>query len=183
MLVAICATSCTKNDAPTPVPPPVTQAASGKSGAMAPQQEPLTADAVIAEMNKTSPADYVKTHGVNSPVYQNIMAQIESGDAGWLNVAQKLRAVTDAGATEAIDISVARALPKAPAAVIALANTGFPIDKICTSPFIEPAAGVEAGYNTKAVAAIETLPADVRKSETAQSCLKNLLEIKARLSK
>lgn len=79
--------------------------------------------------------------------------KIATGKKEWLEVAKQLLLGSDAGATESLESSVARALPNAPRQVLELIaetrnNTErkFTIDTTCTSPFIEPEHGVEEKY-------------------------------------
>jgi hypothetical protein len=88
-----------------------------------------------------------------------LFAGIETGDPKWLEVARRLRAVSDAGATLSLNYAVARALPNAPARVLALIDHGFSIDDVCTSPFLEPEPGVAEDYARRATAALKRVQA------------------------
>lgn len=80
---------------------------------------------------------------------------IETAEPQWLAVAQRLRPASDAAATLSLNHSVARALPKSPERVLALIGNGFEIHDICTSPYIEPEAGVAETYQREAIAALK----------------------------
>lgn len=84
---------------------------------------------------------------------------IATADPAWLEMARRLRTVSDAGASLSLNYSVARALPKAPERVLALIGSGFEIHDICTSPFIEPEPGVAEKYQKEAVAALKKVSA------------------------
>ncbi|MEO6339535.1 MAG: hypothetical protein ABIO39_05825 [Caulobacteraceae bacterium] len=101
--------------------------------------------------------------------FEAVLTRIESGDPAWLKVAQRLRGGVDAGDSEALLIAVARALPKAPERVLA---SGFSLDSICTSPFIEPEPGVAERYERQALAALRKVKAPGLKVAAARCARK-----------
>lgn len=108
--------------------------------------------------------------------WNNVLSKIESGDAAWLRIAADLRKGTDAGATEDLDFSVARALPKAPVPVLKLVGQGFTTNEICTSPFIEAEPGVEEHYLLQTQQVLSSLHApEVENSR--RSCLATISQI------
>ena len=70
----------------------------------------------------------------------------------------KLRAFSDAAASESIDSAFARALPVAPERVLQLMGHGLELNNICGSPFIEPEPGVAELYERKAFDALDVPP-------------------------
>ena len=85
--------------------------------------------------------------------FTEVCDKITTGEKEWLEVAGQLLQASDAGATESLESSVARALPNAPRQVLKLiaetrhnAEWEFTVDTACTSPFIEPESGVEEKY-------------------------------------
>lgn len=54
-------------------------------------------------------------------------------------------------------VEIGQQLDTDPAAVLALADNGFAIDDICTSPFIEPEPGVAQAFEKDAKAALATV--------------------------
>jgi len=90
----------------------------------------------------------------HEPDFERVLAGVESGDATWLSVASALRQFSDAGGSLSLDYAVARALPRAPERVLGLVGHGFAMQRICTSPFIEPAPGVAEAYEQKTLLAL-----------------------------
>jgi len=80
---------------------------------------------------------------------------VESAKPAWLAVAQRLRPAADASDAEQLDMAVARALPRAPRRVLALVDHGFAMRSVCTSPFIEPAAGIAEAYRARALKSLD----------------------------
>jgi len=86
--------------------------------------------------------------------FGRVLSGVEAGEPTWLKVATQLRPFADGGASLSLDYAVARALPKAPEAVLAYVGHGLDIEYICTSPFIEPEPGVAEAYEREALAAL-----------------------------
>lgn len=86
---------------------------------------------------------------------ERVLAGIASGDSTWLQVAVALRPTGVADIAEALPISVAEALPKAPERVLAMiAERRFSIDEVCSIPFIEPSDSLVASYYAAASTAL-----------------------------
>lgn len=92
-------------------------------------------------------------------VFEALLDPVEAGDPEWLEVWSTLRPYSDGAAAESIDISFARAIPKAPEAVLRLVGHGLELKNICGSPFIEPDPGVAEEYKRKALAALSAVRA------------------------
>ncbi|MQR02107.1 hypothetical protein [Glaciimonas soli] len=75
-----------------------------------------------------------------------VLAQASSGNKAWLKVISALHAGTDAGDSEALEITLAEALPKNGAEVLKLLGKNFPVEKVCSAPFIEPEPTFMATY-------------------------------------
>jgi hypothetical protein len=105
--------------------------------------------------------------------FEGVLNGIATGEPQWLEVARRLRPFSDAGASESIDEAVARALPKRPRGVLSLVGHGFALEHVCTSPFIEPGAGVAEAYEQKTLAVL----AEVREPQLvrlAQDCARRV---------
>jgi hypothetical protein len=72
--------------------------------------------------------------------WETVLKKIETGDDAWLAVVQDLAEGTDAGTSEDLQVTLARALPKNPGAVLRLTGTEsfLSLDDVCAAPFIEP---------------------------------------------
>ena len=98
---------------------------------------------------------------------------IATADPVWLTIALRLRAGSDAGTSEILSYALAQALPNAPERVLALVGHGYDIGNLCTSPFIEPAAGVAEAYEAKAIAALQSVTDPALKA-TVDECIKGV---------
>lgn len=99
-----------------------------------------------------------------------VLDGISSGDSTWLEVAVALRPTGNAGIAEALPISVAEALPKAPERVLALIeDRRLPVDEICTIPFIEPSDSLVEAYYAATSAALARVN-DARLVATRDRC-------------
>jgi hypothetical protein len=68
-----------------------------------------------------------------------LLAGIATGKPGWLNTAKKLRAVSDAGATEQIELAAGEALEHRPADVLSLIVDDFGITHVCGGADVDDA--------------------------------------------
>ena len=89
--------------------------------------------------------------------FGHVLSGIESGSANWLRVAAELREAADGAASLSLDYAVAQAIPHNPSGVLSLINNGFPLDMVCTSPFIEPEPGVAERYEHRALVALQSV--------------------------
>ena len=100
----------------------------------------------------------------NDREFKRVVRRIESGDAQWLEVARQIKPHSDAALSLSLDYSVALALPNVPARVLALIGHGFDLDRVCTSPFIEPDPGVAEAYEWRTLVALARVTDPVLKS-------------------
>lgn len=98
---------------------------------------------------------------------------IATADPVWLTIALRLRPGSDAGAGESLSYALARALPNAPERVLALVGHGYSVGNLCTSPFIEPEAGVAEAYEAKTIAALQSVTDPALKA-TVDECIKGV---------
>src|SRR3984885_4865315 len=66
--------------------------------------------------------------------WSSLQAGIATGEPVWLNLARQLRQVSDAGATEQIDLAAGEALEHRPAVVLSLVLDDFGIPEVCGGP-------------------------------------------------
>ena len=112
------------------------------------------AEALLVRIGNEGGREVLRDLWEHEPDFERVLAGVESGDATWLSVASALRQFSDAGGSLSLDYAVARALPRAPERVLGLVGHGFAMQRICTSPFIEPAPGVAEAYEQKALLAL-----------------------------
>jgi len=132
--------------------------------------EPLPlASTLLGEIESNGPRTVLKRIWADAPEFDAVCAAIESANPDWLEVARRLRPVSDAAASLSLNYSVARALPVAPQQVLGLVGRGFTIEDICTSPFIEPEAGVAEQYEQRTLQALAQVK-DPKLSSIAKRC-------------
>jgi hypothetical protein len=134
-----------------------------------PVPQTLEASALLSEIDTSSPKAVFARLWANQRDFDEVCGRIATGDAQWLEVARRLRSVSDAAASLSLNFSVARALPAAPVRVLRLVGRPFLIDDICTSPFIEPEAGVAERYEARALQALAALR-DTQLKSLAEQC-------------
>jgi len=103
-----------------------------------------------------------------------VLAGIAKGEVAWIAIVPSLALGTDAGLSESLGISLAQALPDAPAAVLnALDPKDGPVlgpSRVCGAPFIEPTPEFLAAYRSRALAAVEGVR-DPRLHRAREACL------------
>ncbi len=124
---------------------------------------------LLSEIDTTGPLAVLNRLKVDDQQFDLLCSAIASGDATWLEVARRLEEASDGYITESLDYSVARAIPVAPARVLALVGRGFTVAGICTSPFNEPEPGVAEQYEQQALKALASLSGSTLAS-VAEQC-------------
>jgi len=119
--------------------------------------QPPDARALLEEIEESGPKAVLGRLWADAPQFEAVCTHIETGEAMWLEVARRLKPVSDAAASLSLNYSVARALPAAPARVLGLVGHGFTVHGICTSPFIESEPDVAERYEARALQALATL--------------------------
>ena len=91
---------------------------------------------------------------------------IATGDSTWLVLARRLKAVSDGGVSEELELSLGAALPKAPEAVLRLLGdtlAGFDIGWVCRDEVVMDdvdtarASAINRAHRTAAVSALRTV--------------------------
>lgn len=106
-----------------------------------------------------------------------LLRGVARGTGGWLAVAAKLRPVSDAGASEELDLAVAEALPRSPAGVLRLLPAPFAVARICGVPFVEQPVAESQSYRRRALAAVVSVR-DHRLRSVRDQCLDALRSAK-----
>jgi hypothetical protein len=93
------------------------------------------------------------------PQWGSVLRKVEAGDSRWLDVTKELAAGTDAGSSEDLQVTLAKALPKNPRGVLGLADSQdfLSIDNLCGAPFIEPTPAYLHRYLTEAQQSLRQL--------------------------
>ena len=105
-------------------------------------QHVITSKSLIARIDKDGAKEVVKQLNTpNDKQWNWVMNRIELGSAEWLEVADKLRPGTDAGASEDLEMVVARALVHNPNRVLKMTGETWKLERVCGDYEIEePAA-------------------------------------------
>jgi hypothetical protein len=125
-------------------------------GGAATAASPLSPDRIAAEIQAQG-AEAVVQRLFKHGDYDRVLAKIDTGAASWVALAPKLAPGTDAGTAEALPIALAFALPKNPAAVLAVLDPQNEIlapDSVCGVPFIEDTVKDIPGYIKRARAMV-----------------------------
>ncbi len=112
--------------------------------------------------------------------FASLLERVESGDKAWLNIAVKLREVSDAGASEMLEASLSVALAKQPANVLAILSNGtkpgtFNVEDICSDGMlaIDKSDQEIAEWRKSAILAVSKVKLSALK-HIRKECLKNL---------
>jgi hypothetical protein len=86
----------------------------------------------LAEIEKEGPKVTLDRWFRDNERWERIFEGIASADSEWLAVAARLRSVSDAGASETLDMALQRALQRTPAAVLVLVGpSSFSVLDVC----------------------------------------------------
>lgn len=143
--------------------------ASASATAAEPRHGGPSAKELMTRINAEGGKKVLSELWTNEQAFEALLRPVQAGDPDWFKVWIKLRAYSDAAASESIDISFARALPVAPERVLKLVGHGLELNSICGSPFIEPEPGVAELYERKTLAALARVR-DVELKAVAKEC-------------
>ncbi len=129
-----------------------------------------TPEQIAADIQADGPT--VAVHRLwNSGMYDRILSGIAQGDGAWVALAPKLAAGADAAASEGLSVALARALPKNPAAVLSVLDTGsLSPGEVCGVPFVEGTMPDVGEYLRQTEAAVAGVDADALRTARA-ACL------------
>jgi hypothetical protein len=103
-----------------------------------------------------------------------VLDGISNGEAAWIALVPRLAQGADAEPSETLGVALAKALPRAPAAVLhALDPRDGPVlgpSRVCGAPFAEPTPEFLAAYRPRALAAVESVR-DPRLRSSRDACL------------
>jgi hypothetical protein len=149
--------------------------------AVAAQAEPISAAQIGRNIHAQGARPVVqsldRTHRFDS-----VLDRIASGSGAWVRLAPQLAKGTDAGDSFGLTVALAEALPKNPAAVLAVLDDG-PVtgaNVVCAVPFVEPAPGVVQTYLDKAIPAVKGVRPSAQTASVG-ACLDALHHAKASL--
>jgi hypothetical protein len=85
---------------------------------------------------------------------RSVMNGIATGDSLWLKVAESLTPSSSA-AQATIAIALATALPRSPDRVLPLLGRTYPIEEVCSIPFLKADSALVTSYHDEAIASLE----------------------------
>ncbi len=145
----------------------------------------LTPQAITKDIESNGAKATVQklTSGRRPRQWESVLRRIRTGDSSWLAVAGMLADGTDAGASEALQIALATALPKNPSGVLRLADTQsfLSLEDLCGAPFIEPELSYLKHYLVETRRSLSKLK-DARVEQQRAKCLARLAEVETATS-
>ena len=102
-----------------------------------PADTPMTPSSVLESVASIGARDTLRRIYDDKGRWSALLSSIATGEPAWLDVAKKLRAVSDAGASEQLTLAVGEALEHLPANVLKLAAPEFPIENVCGGPDVD----------------------------------------------
>jgi hypothetical protein len=112
-----------------------------------------SAEIVLSEIKLGRSATVAKRIDSDESFGRSVMNGIATGDSAWLDVAGQL---TPASATAAasLTIALASALPRSPDRVLAILGRKYPVDDVCSIPFLRPDSALVTSYHDEALSAL-----------------------------
>ena len=85
---------------------------------------PMRAPDIQRQIAIDGPANELRYLSVDDRQWDRFLDLVATGEAPWLSVAAELRSVSDAAASETLDMAIQEALPKNPTGVLQLVSRG-----------------------------------------------------------
>lgn len=111
------------------------------------------AELVLSEIKMGGAVSVAKRIDANESFGRSVMNGIATGDSAWLDVANKLTPAS-ASAAASLSIALASALPRSPERVLAALGPKYPVDDVCSIPFLKAESTLVTSYHDEAVAAL-----------------------------
>ena len=102
-------------------------------------QPPLTPSGVSKLINEKGAFGALQQIYENDHSWPELLHGIATGTKSWLSIAKTLRAVSDAGASEQLDLAVGEALEHRPENVLRFAVPAFSLEAVCGGPDVDDA--------------------------------------------
>jgi len=112
-----------------------------------------SAELILAEIKLGGGPNVAKRVDADESFGRAVMNGIATGDSAWLDVADKLTPAS-ASAEASLSIALASALPRSPIRVLALLGPKYPVEEVCSIPFLKPEPTLITTYHDEAVAAL-----------------------------
>lgn len=132
-----------------------------------------SAKELLTEIEQTSASNVLERLWNDPQLFDQLENKIASGKDEWLKVAVALKPVSDAGFAEALEMSVAAALPKNPHGVLQLVNRGFDLKWVCGEPEFEVPLERSLKHFNRSLSALDKVK-DPSLSELKQQCVNHI---------
>jgi hypothetical protein len=96
-----------------------------------------TAQSVLHEIESQGAARTLQARYADPPAWASVLRNVGSGAPEWFQVAEALRSVSDAGASEELDCAVGEALGANPGLVLGHATGPFFVSEVCSAPDVD----------------------------------------------
>jgi hypothetical protein len=112
-----------------------------------------SAELVLSEIRMGGGAQVARRIDADESFGRSVMNGIATGDSAWLDVAEQLRPAS-AAAAASLSIALASALPRSPQRVLAALGPKYPVEDVCSIPFLKAESTLVTSYHDEAVAAL-----------------------------
>jgi hypothetical protein len=115
-----------------------------------------SAELVLSEIKLTGGESVSKRIDDDERFGRSVMTGVATGDTLWLQVASRLT-LRSAAAETSMEMALASALVHAPARVISMLGRKYPLEKVCSIPFLEADTTRVMAYHDSAAAAMTAI--------------------------
>jgi hypothetical protein len=98
---------------------------------------PMSARSVLNSVTSIGATETLHRIYEDEPQWSALLSHIATGKSAWLDVAKRLRAVSDGGSSEQLDLAVGEALEHRPINVLTLAIPDFRLEVVCGGPDVD----------------------------------------------
>ena len=112
-----------------------------------------SAELILAEIKLGGAQNVAKRLDADENFGRAVLDGVATGDSAWLEVADKLTPAS-AAAEASLSIALASALPRSPRTVLALLGPKYPVDEVCSIPFLKAESTLVTSYHDEAAAAL-----------------------------
>ncbi len=146
----------------------------------------LTPQGVAVRMEKSGTSAALAQIYGSKGQWRALLEGIASGTVAWLQIATRLRSVSDAGASEQLDLAVGEALEHHPENVLSVAIPAFDIGIVCSGPDVDDPRYDSYQRSLKAIelrmAKLRTI-SDLSLAKRQDECIKDLQASKSAIAR
>ena len=98
---------------------------------------PITSKSISALIERKGASKALDEIYNSETLWPEVLHRIATGSRSWLKIAKQLRAVSDAGASEQLELAVGEALEHQPENVLRFAVPAFSLEVVCSGPDVD----------------------------------------------